>query len=145
MTTAPASTIPWIELAADISGVCRVAGTLLITSKPTHRLSTKMMKSVRSMDRPPESLRRWRGERRMHDFAVVGDHDPGDQFVRQVDGELAVLDHVEQQRADVACVHRRSGSGHRGGQVVGPDDRDAVLRDGCLAGDGALNIAAERT
>src|SRR5450755_1395992 len=43
---APASTIPWIELAADISGVCRVAGTLLITSKPTQRLRMKMVRSV---------------------------------------------------------------------------------------------------
>src|SRR5580704_178599 len=45
---APTSTIPWMELAADISGVCKVAGTLLMTSKPTQRLRTKMMKSVRS-------------------------------------------------------------------------------------------------
>src|SRR6185437_16312302 len=110
---APASTIPWMELAADISGVCRVAGTLLMTSKPTHRLSTKMMKSVRSMDRPPESCSRRCRQRRMHDLAVVGHHDSGDQFVRQVNGELAVLDHVEQQRTDVACVHRRSRCGHR--------------------------------
>src|SRR5258708_2999741 len=37
-----------MEFAADISGVCSVAGTLLITSKPTQRLSTKMVRSVRS-------------------------------------------------------------------------------------------------
>ncbi len=49
ITIAPASTTPWIEFAADISGVCKVAGTLLMTSKPTQRLRTKMMKSVRSM------------------------------------------------------------------------------------------------
>ena len=46
MSMAPASTMPWIELAADISGVCRVAGTLLITSKPTSRASTKIGMSV---------------------------------------------------------------------------------------------------
>ena len=48
MSMAPASTMPWIELAAYISGVCRVAGTLLITSKPTSRASTKMVMSVSS-------------------------------------------------------------------------------------------------
>src|SRR5262249_40111176 len=53
ITIAPASTMPWIEFAADISGVCSVAGTLLMTSNPTHRLSTKMMKYVRSMFVPP--------------------------------------------------------------------------------------------
>ena len=37
-----------MELAADISGVCSVAGTLLMTSKPTQRLSTKMVRSVSS-------------------------------------------------------------------------------------------------
>ncbi len=48
MSMAPASTMPWIELAADISGVCKVAGTLLMTSKPTQRLSTKMVTSTSS-------------------------------------------------------------------------------------------------
>src|SRR6266851_40122 len=53
ITIAPASTTPWIEFAADISGVCKVAGTLLMTSKPTQRLRTKMMKSVSSMKTVP--------------------------------------------------------------------------------------------
>ncbi len=48
ISIAPASTMPWIELAADISGVCRVAGTLLITSNPTSRARTKIVMSVRS-------------------------------------------------------------------------------------------------
>src|SRR5215469_9693454 len=87
ITMAPASTMPWIEFAADMSGVCSVAGTLLITSKPTHRLRTKMMKYVSSMFFP-RSLGRWligrvRGagiglrERGMHDLALVCDHDAG--------------------------------------------------------------------
>ena len=38
--------MPWIELAADISGVCRVAGTLPMTSMPTSSASTKMVRSV---------------------------------------------------------------------------------------------------
>ena len=87
----PAGQMPWIEFAADISGVCRVAGTLLMTSKPTHRLSTKMMKSVSSMVPISRSLGRGlSGQRGVHDLALVRDHDPGHQLVVQVDGELAV-------------------------------------------------------
>src|SRR5215469_17190886 len=48
ISMAPTRTMPWIELAADISGVCSVAGTLLMTSIPTSRLSTKMVRSVSS-------------------------------------------------------------------------------------------------
>ena len=46
MSSAPASTMPWIEFAADISGVCKVAGTLPMTSMPTSSASTKMVRSV---------------------------------------------------------------------------------------------------
>src|SRR6266702_2584948 len=124
ITMAPASTMPWIEFAADISGVCSVAGTLLMTSKPTHRLSTKIMKSVRSMNFSSRSLgcRRTgrlcgfclgRGERGVHHLALEGDHDAGHELVGQVDRELAVLHHVREQRADVARVHRRRRGGHR--------------------------------
>ena len=49
ISIAPTSTTPWIEFAADISGVCSVAGTLLITSNPTSRLSTKMLSAASSV------------------------------------------------------------------------------------------------
>ena len=39
MNIEPTSTMPWIEFAPDISGVCSVAGTLLMTSKPTRMAS----------------------------------------------------------------------------------------------------------
>src|ERR1700736_305688 len=55
---APARMIPWMELAADIRGVCSVAGTWLMTSKPTQRLSTKIAKSVRSNGRSFQLTRR---------------------------------------------------------------------------------------
>src|SRR6266567_1971900 len=161
ITIPPASTMPWIEFAADISGVWRVAGTLLMTSKPTHRLSAKMMKSVSSMERPSRSLGRrrlrgvglpspWRlgrhgrrgGQRRVHNLALVRDHDSGHQLVVQVDGELAVGDHVQQQRADIARVHRRGGRGHCRRQVVGADDGDSVVGDDGLARYGAFDVAA---
>src|SRR5512142_1948887 len=38
--------MPWIELVADISGVCSVAGTFPMTSKPTSSAMTKMVRSV---------------------------------------------------------------------------------------------------
>src|SRR5215467_8553630 len=105
MSMAPTSTIPWIELAADISGVCRVAGTLLITSKPTQRLSTKMTRSVSSaVDTGGTSS--GIGQGGVHHPALVGDHDTPLQVVGQVDGQRAVLDQVQQQGADVARVHR---------------------------------------
>ena len=40
--------MPWIELAPDISGVWSVAGTLLMTAKPTRIASTKIVSAVRS-------------------------------------------------------------------------------------------------
>ena len=40
--TAPTKVIPEIALDPDISGVCRVAGTLLINSKPNKTASIKM-------------------------------------------------------------------------------------------------------
>src|SRR5689334_3288121 len=98
----PASTMPWMEFAADISGVCSVAGTLLMTSKPTHRLNTKMMKSVRSMNGSSRSsvssgwIRRF-GESGVNHLAAVGDDDTGDELVIEIHGELAVADHVGQQ------------------------------------------------
>src|ERR1017187_895484 len=80
ISIAPTSTIPWIELAADISGVWRVAGTLLITSKPTQRLSTKMTRSVRSaMDIGVTST--GLGKRGMDNVAVVGDDDACLEFI----------------------------------------------------------------
>ena len=48
MSIAPTRTMPWIELAPDISGVCSVAGTLLMTSKPTRMASTKMASALSS-------------------------------------------------------------------------------------------------
>jgi hypothetical protein len=44
----PTMTTPWIAFAPDIRGVWRVAGTLLITSKPTSRASRKTVRSASS-------------------------------------------------------------------------------------------------
>jgi hypothetical protein len=41
---APTSTMPWIEFVPDISGVWSVAGTLLMTSKPSRIARTKTVR-----------------------------------------------------------------------------------------------------
>ena len=46
MSIAPTSTIPWIELAPDISGVCSVAGTLLMTAMPTRIARVKTVSGL---------------------------------------------------------------------------------------------------
>src|SRR5437763_1361235 len=98
MSSAPASTMPWIELAAEISGVCKVAGTLPITSMPTSSASTKMVRSVtRAVDmRTPSGL--FRGQQlrdgRVDDLAIVGDDDASLDLVTGVDGQRAIGDEV---------------------------------------------------
>ena len=50
----PSSTMPWIALVCDISGVCSVVGTFEITSKPTNAARTKIVISViRGIRRSP--------------------------------------------------------------------------------------------
>src|SRR6202042_3036727 len=93
ISSAPTSTMPWIELAADISGVCRVAGTLPMTSMPTSSASTKMVRSVTSVADIGVSLGSCgpgvRGEQfgdgGVDDLAAVRDDDPGLDVVGGVD------------------------------------------------------------
>ncbi len=42
ITMAPTSTMPWMKLEPDISGVCRMDGTREITSIPVNAASMKM-------------------------------------------------------------------------------------------------------
>src|SRR5262245_13293858 len=141
-----------MELAADISGVCKVVGTLLMTSKPTSRLKTKMLRSVRNSAltrRSPfssESCRRPSGGGTgggTDDLARVRDDDAGLDRVVEIDGELAVAYQVPQQRDGVAGVGGGRGARHRGGQVVRADHRHPVLRDDRLARRRSLDVAAE--
>ncbi len=85
--------MPWIELVADISGVCSVAGTFPMTSMPTSSASTKMVRSVtRAVDTGASFG--LRGEQAGHalvdDPAVVRDHHAGLDLVAGVDGQRAV-------------------------------------------------------
>src|SRR5690606_31614992 len=59
--TAPSTTIPWIALVADISGVCNVFGTLEITRNPVNPASTTMARfwiNTRFSITPPRTARR---------------------------------------------------------------------------------------
>ena len=44
MVIAPTSTMPWMALDPDISGVCRMLGTFETTSIPTKAARTKMVR-----------------------------------------------------------------------------------------------------
>src|SRR2546430_10541952 len=48
MTIAPTRMMPWMAFVPDISGVCRMVGTLEMTAKPTKIASTKKVSSLRS-------------------------------------------------------------------------------------------------
>src|SRR6266566_3244556 len=153
MSMAPASTMPWMEFAADISGVCSMDGTLLMTSKPTSRLSTKMVISA---------IRAWligstsgvscgvgcgagRGRHGWVDhLASVHDDDTGLNLVGGVDGERAVADKVPEQRADVAGVRGGGGRWHRRGQVSRADDGDPVVGCDGFLWLGELHVPAQR-
>src|SRR5271157_5449448 len=99
--------MPWMALVADISGVCSVAGTFPMTSMPTSSARMKMVRSVSSAaDIGDASLGerfcgQQTGHRLVHDLAVMRDHHAGLDLVAGVDGQRAVLGHVQQQRGDV--------------------------------------------
>src|SRR5260370_25160201 len=128
MSMAPTSTMPWMEFAADISGVCSIDGTLLMTSKPTSRLRTKMVTSAIRAWLIGSTSGGWRGlEKFRHGwidhFARVRDDDAGLDRVGGVDGQRALADHVRKQPADVAGVRRGGPRGHGRVQLTRPHAR----------------------
>ena len=44
IVSAPTSTMPWMALEPDMSGVCRMLGTFDTTSMPTNAARTKMVR-----------------------------------------------------------------------------------------------------
>ena len=81
--------------------------------------------------------------RRVHDRAVVRDHDAGLDLVGQVDRQRAVVHQVGEQRADVAAVRGGRGGRRIGGEVAGADDRHAARGHDRLVRPGAGDVAAE--
>jgi hypothetical protein len=80
ISIAPTRTTPWIALAPDISGVCRVAGHLADHLEADQQASTKTVRSASSsglMSGLLGVLVEPASRRRVHDLAVVGDDDRG--------------------------------------------------------------------
>src|SRR5580698_3686993 len=100
ISSAPASTMPWMELVADISGVCRVAGTFPMTSMPTSSARTKMVRSVTSSVDIGGLL----NQSRVHDRSGKRDDHAGLDLVLEVQGQHAVGHHVQEQGGDVPRV-----------------------------------------
>src|SRR5579875_4150818 len=105
--------MPWIEFAADMSGVCSVAGTLLITSNPTSRLSTKMLMSDSSDALKVALPSRFVHYGRQNFFVRIGVPDENPHHG----------DHVRRER-----VGRRTR--HRSCQVGGADQHGPARRGG---------------
>src|ERR1035437_1768754 len=106
MSRAPASTMPWIELVADISGVCRVAGTFPMTSMPTSSARMKMVRSVTRAVDTDASLGglEQAGHALVDDPAVVRDEHARLDLVAGVDSQRAVGGQVQEQGGEVPRV-----------------------------------------
>ena len=82
----PSTTIPWIALVPDISGVCSVFGTFEMTAKPTKPASTRIARLVTNMWSPSPSAPAHRGLGALvDDLAVARDARPGDDLVVEVE------------------------------------------------------------
>src|SRR3954454_16311311 len=101
----PSTTMPWIALVPDISGVCSVFGTFEMTSKPTNAARTRIASSV---------------SRSTSDHLSLAHHAGAlDHFVVEVEAQL-------DETQDVARVQRRRVLGHPRRQVQRPGDLDAA-------------------
>src|SRR5947209_4338219 len=115
---APTRITPWMALAPDINGVCRIGDTFEMTSKPTNTDSTKMVNSpsvvsVMSCASSPVS---W-----LQHPAVAGDTTAGDDLVVPVRGHRAVSHQQLQQVRYVAGVQRTRVQRVRRRRVAQPD------------------------
>src|SRR5215218_967386 len=140
----PSNTMPWMAFVADISGVCKVFGTLEMTSRPTKAASTRMVSSViRSTWVLLLSGDAGGGLGALvNDLAVARDAGAGDDLVVEVEVERALaVDHQAEQRLDVLRVELRRVVGHRGREVLDADDLHVVADHG-LGGLGELAVAA---
>src|SRR5439155_23818038 len=114
--SAPMMVMPLMALAPDMSGVCRIVGTRLISSTPRKvaRVKTTMLASSASMLSPGR------------DGAGVGQaHRAGDGILGR-DPELAVLRRVLDQRLQVPAVHHAGVLGDLARQVDRGEDGDAA-------------------
>src|SRR6184192_777177 len=142
MTIAPTRMMPWIAFVPDISGVCRMVGTLEITSMPTKMASTKKVSSFSSSELMASSAGRRQQLLRAlaHDLSRVRDARALRDLVLEVEVDRSVLDQMQQQVGDVARVQLARMQRHRRGHVAPAHDHDAVHID-VRAGLGELHVA----
>ncbi len=126
-------TMPWMELAPDISGVCRVAGTLPMTSTPMSSARTNsVMATMMSMDYSSSFFC----------LAAAGYDQGVVEFFVQVDAQLAVTHEVGEHVGHVAAQQVGCGGGHAAGEIRGADDGHAAFGD-LRADGGAFDVAAK--
>src|SRR5207248_8226748 len=125
---APTRMMPWIAFVPDISGVCRMVGTLEITSMPTKMASTKKVSSFSSSELMASSAGRRQQLLRAlaHDLARVRDARAFRDLVLEVEVDRAVLDQMQQKVGDVTRVELARVQRHRRGHVATAHDEHAV-------------------
>src|SRR4051812_27468442 len=126
---APTRMTPWIALAPDIKGVCRIGDTFEMTSKPTNTDSTKMENSPSVVSVISEHQ------------PVAGDARAGEDRVVPVRCERTVADRQREQVRHVAGVQRAGMQRVRRRRVAHTDDRHSVDVDR-LADPGQLAVSA---
>src|SRR6056297_2293275 len=126
---APTTVMPEMALAPDISGVCSVAGTLLISSKPTKIDNIRInVRNTASMSVPSRLQFRYGF---VDHLSGVGNNAAGLNVVLQINAESlvilvpTVIDQIEQ----VAGIHMAGVSTDKIRQVAIADHRHAVYLD----------------
>src|SRR6267154_1189918 len=155
-TIAPTTAIASRALVSDIRGVCSKGETWRMTSKPMKQASMKMRRSSIRLEFicDPSSrqdlatseartaihldLRTCRCQSRqfvklphsrIHDFTAARYHRLADNFILQIELQLAVFHHVGDKRRHIAGIHLAGVVGYAACQVNGADNRDAILVD----------------
>ena len=130
MIMAPTRMIPWMALLPDMSGVCRMLGTLEMTSKPTKAASTKMTSMSsgrRSSCRAPASRARvgaWRTG------ATRSDAGGGRRCRRRSRVASSAVAHEQpEQVLTLRAYTALAVAATLRGQVAGPDDQHPVVVD----------------
>src|SRR5690606_17389683 len=117
-TSAPTMVMPLMAFEPDMSGVCRVAGTLEMISNPTNEASTNTTIKEMSMVESGSGGAEHGADALVDDGAAVRDDGALEDFLLQIEVERARLGEVvEEERLHGAGVHLAGVKGHRGRKV----------------------------
>jgi hypothetical protein len=94
-TMAPTTVMPEMALEPDMSGVCKVGGTLVITSNPTKMAKTKTVTEIMKTSMRLLFLLERTQDGFMDQLASMGDHSTFGDFVFHIQVQFALLDHVQ--------------------------------------------------